>query len=310
MGYKPHMANTLGLDRIALADASAVEARAILQQALAQPSVDVFKKVASTMRAWAWKALTSRRSDSELADWHDLLRRLATRANDVDQKLAARFEMLAELIHESIASAEISDPKFVLQRSHTRKMLTLLAEAPDKRLERSELGTQLGLQQANLTRVINMLVDAGLVIKSMDGKRLVVEITRAGEHEAARLTPSHSPLSVDDYQSVQRLVHELIQEALSRHFAHGPLSFHDPHLMPLPAIRPIDPALPAGAIYSLRMATDRHVFVVKASSYPNKLTYVDRLAKAFPDQPNNPALAHSMLPSPAFLAFKHQADDA
>ncbi|WP_152016490.1 MULTISPECIES: hypothetical protein [unclassified Bosea (in: a-proteobacteria)] len=300
------MANTLGLDRIALADASAVEARAILQQALAQPSVDVFKKVASTMRAWAWKALTSRRSDSELADWHDLLRRLATRANDVDQKLAARFEMLAELIHESIASAEISDPKFVLQRSHTRKMLTLLAEAPDKRLERSELGTQLGLQQANLTRVINMLVDAGLVIKSMDGKRVVVEITRAGEHEAARLTPSHSPLSVDDFLSVQRI----IQEEISRQFAHGYLPFHDPHSLPLPNVRPADPPTPAGAIIGLRIATDRHVFVVKASSYPNKLTYVDCLAKAFPDQPNNPALAHSMLPSPAFLAFKHQADDA
>lgn len=172
------------LDRIALADVTSAEARAILQNVLGQPSADAWANVARSMRAWVWKALTSRRSDGELSDWHGLLYQLAARAAEVDQKLAARFEVLAELVHESIASADISDPKLVLQRSHARKALSLLAGAPDQRLERGELATQLGLQGENLTRIVNMLIDAGLVTQAIDRQQVVIEITRSGErHE-------------------------------------------------------------------------------------------------------------------------------
>ena len=191
MGYKADMANITELTRIALADASATEARQIIQGLLkADASPDSYGKIATALRAWIWKTLTSRRHDGELADWHDMLRRLARRASDFDQGMAARFQILSELIHESIVSPDIADPKSVLQRSHVRKALEHLAVADDGRMERSDLGSALSLQQANLTRIINMMVASGLVIKTSEGRRVIVELTHAGKQEARALGTS------------------------------------------------------------------------------------------------------------------------
>ncbi|HEV2553636.1 MAG TPA: hypothetical protein VGV17_07760 [Bosea sp. (in: a-proteobacteria)] len=174
---------THDLDRIALADVEIEEARSILQRALTQVSDKLAPSIGIALRAWVWKALTSRRSDTELEEWHGLFEQVRARLAAVDAKVSARIGVLSELIYESIAAADISDPKLVLQRSHTRQLLTLLTSDPNGRLERSHLKRKLGLQEANLTRVINMLVDAGLVIKIIDGKRVSVEITRSGEKE-------------------------------------------------------------------------------------------------------------------------------
>lgn len=175
------------LDRIALGDAPIEEARRILQAALTGATTGSAEAIAASLRAWTWKALTSRRIDQELEGWYELLRRVAARLTDLDPRQATRVELLAELIHESIISADMSSADFVLQRSHTRAMLALVASAHDGRMDREQIGNRLSLQQANLTRVLNMLVAAGLVSKTTEGKRVIVEITRSGQREAERL---------------------------------------------------------------------------------------------------------------------------
>lgn len=183
------MTTSQDLDRIASADVTVEEARSILQDVLKRKNAAQTKGVDRALRAWVWKTLTSRRSDPELEDWHGLFEQVRIRVADTDAECAARISILGELIYESIASGDISDPKLVLQRSHTREILELLVAASGGRLERSSLKESLGLQEANLTRVINMLVDAGLVSKLIEGKRVIVEITKAGEREIRALIP-------------------------------------------------------------------------------------------------------------------------
>lgn len=142
-----------GLNRIALADADIKEARAILQSALDGMTPDLAHEVGIALRAWVWKALTSRRSDQELTEWHGLFEQVRARLTPINAMAAERVAVLSELIYESIASADISDPELVLQRSHARKLLALLLTAPDLRRDRSWLEPQLGLPQANLTRM-------------------------------------------------------------------------------------------------------------------------------------------------------------
>lgn len=195
------MANITELTRIALADANATEARQIIQSLLrADASSEAYGKIATALRAWIWKTLTSRRHDSELANWHDMLRRLSVSVRGTDQNLATRFQLLSELVHESIVSPEIADPKSVLRRSHVRKALELLTVADDGRMERSDLGIALSLQQANLTRIINMLVASGLVIKTSEGRRVIVELTHAGKQEAHALLSTPQTAAKPQYR--------------------------------------------------------------------------------------------------------------
>jgi len=228
MGYKADMANTNELTRIALADANATEARQIIQGLLkADASPEAYGKIATALRAWIWKTLTSRRHDGELADWHDMLRRLARRARDFDQGMAARFQILSELVHESIVSPDVADPKSVLQRSHVRKALEQLAVAADGRMERSDLGSVLLLQQANLTRIINMMVASGLVIKTSEGKRVIVELTHAGKQEARALaTHAEVVVSATD-KLVLRVVR--LEAAIAKPRESGPFGVREKH---------------------------------------------------------------------------------
>lgn len=177
-----------GLDRIAMGDAVVAEAASILQSALQDPKNALAIVVA--LRAWTWKALTNRRQDRALVDWHGLIERVGARLQAVDPKFAAQAEILSQLVYESIASSDISDVNFVLQRSHVRQGLAILSGAKDGKVLVAKLASDMRLTRTNGTRIANMMVAAGLATLDAEGDDATLEITRSGEAVAGGLVES------------------------------------------------------------------------------------------------------------------------
>src|SRR3978361_854786 len=96
-----------GLNSIARAEASAVQARETLLAVLGQPSEDRWQDASLALRAFAWKALAQRRRAPELREWDDLLCAAATlMAQQGQPALAERLTALHELLSESVAVSE------------------------------------------------------------------------------------------------------------------------------------------------------------------------------------------------------------
>ena len=67
------MAQGVGLNDIASADASPAQAREALLAIFGQPTPDLLRDVYLALRAWVWKALDQRRRNSVLRAWNDIL---------------------------------------------------------------------------------------------------------------------------------------------------------------------------------------------------------------------------------------------
>lgn len=176
-----------GLSRIALNHATSFEARVILQSALEDDSAERMEEICQALRSWTWKVLVERRDDPGMVDWHEILRRVAGRIQERHPLRAAALDMLSQLVHESIASADISTPALVLQRSQNRRILGMLDIAPGGLLPMGELERELSIPSTNVTRLVNMLLAAGLVTKTTRQACVTIEITRKGQTEVAAM---------------------------------------------------------------------------------------------------------------------------
>jgi len=171
----------IGLNEIARDDASPAEARDVLLSIFGQPTPDLLNDAYLALRSWVWKALDQRRRDSELRDWNDMLSATATlMANNGQPSLAERLRALSELVSESINVAETFGASDITKRQHVTKALGFLAESGGA-ANRSDIGRHLGLEQANLTRVLNMMSAAGLVERSKIGRESLFALLRAGQ---------------------------------------------------------------------------------------------------------------------------------
>ena len=177
-----------GLNSIARAEASAAQARETLLAVLGQPSEELLQDAYLALRAFAWKALDQRRRDPELREWDDLLCAAATlMAQQGQPALAERLTALHELLSESVAVSETLAAQDITRRQHVAEVLDLLASKGGQ-ANRSAIGAQLSLGQANLTRVLNLMSAAGLIERTTLGKEAVFSLSRGGlDAQHARL---------------------------------------------------------------------------------------------------------------------------
>jgi DNA-binding MarR family transcriptional regulator len=174
------MAQGVSLNGIASADASPAQAREVLLSIFGQPTPDLLRDVYLALRAWVWKALDQRRRDSDLRAWNDSLGAASTlMAQHGQPSLGERITALHELLSESIGVGETLGAVDVTQRQHVAEVLDFLA-ASGGQANRSAIGERLGLGQANLTRVLNLMSMAGLVERSRLGKEAIFALSRAG----------------------------------------------------------------------------------------------------------------------------------
>lgn len=176
-----------GLAQLRVGELSVEEARTLLQHILVEQRASCDPNaVYSALRGWTGRALRGSASSANFREWYNLVRAVGAQLGSDDSEWSVRFTVLAELIYERAGMAETMTPEMVLSRRHARALLAALAASEWHQLARDELGKRLGLEQANLTRVCTMLVDAGLVSRHADGRAVSLILTSAGAAVAPR----------------------------------------------------------------------------------------------------------------------------
>lgn len=166
------------LERIETFDSDVDAARSTLVAALESADEEMHEEVYAALRGWTGRALRSSLSGADLRAWHGLLEGVAARMGEVEWRV--RVDVLVELLYERAGMAENRTREAVTKRRHAPEILLLLASQPAGAIDRTALVDRLGLGQANLTRVCNLLADAGLVRRHVDGRNVRFEITATG----------------------------------------------------------------------------------------------------------------------------------
>ena len=177
--WKPGM-STVSLNGIARADASPAQARETLFAIFDQPNPALLCDVYLALRAWVWKTLDQRRRDTELGDWNDILDAASSLMKQHGQQvLGERISTLHELISESIAVGERLPASDVTRRQHVSRALHFLAEQGGK-ANRSTIGAKLGLVEADLTHVLNLMLEASLIERTTLVQEAAFALSRTG----------------------------------------------------------------------------------------------------------------------------------
>lgn len=138
--------------------------------------------------SWIWQSLSARRSDDELREWHGLMQDLAFRADNAGEAgIAERMHALTDVLTLAIRASDRPNATEVLKRAHVPALLRILAKEVSHPMPRSSLLSQSGLQSANLSRLLSLLVTAGLVDRSQSGKEAQFALTAQGIKAAASL---------------------------------------------------------------------------------------------------------------------------
>jgi predicted transcriptional regulator len=178
------------LSKLALLETGELDVRAarkLVAEILAvRTDADAGADIYASFRTWVGRLLRSSAGGDDLRAWYNLLKATGAQFRGELSEWSVRLGVLGELVFERVAMAETRDQDQVLSRRHTRAILNELLAAPGWRMGRAELRTRLGLEQANLTRVCTMLMDAGLVSRAEDGRSVSFALTADG---AARARP-------------------------------------------------------------------------------------------------------------------------
>lgn len=176
------------LERIALGYSNAAEARMTLSEALGDMSSESIQRIYASLRAWSWKALNERRRDEDLRHWYDILKRTASFLRERHPAYAERVQVLHELLYESISVSETLPIQEIIKRLYVKEIIRTLARSTIKQVPRGRLRFLLDLKEANLSRVINLMLASGLLDRAMRGREALFRLTKLGTEVAEQLT--------------------------------------------------------------------------------------------------------------------------
>ncbi|PWW02201.1 hypothetical protein DFR52_102869 [Hoeflea marina] len=144
--------------------------------------------VYAALRDLVWKKLIGRDFGSELGEWHSALAQTeALLREQMQPSVADKVLVLAELLAASARHAKLHPQDEILQRKHVRAILALLARN-DNSAPRSMIARELGLADANLSRVLGIMAMAGLVRRVRNGKEAVYVLEVAGSNAHWQVT--------------------------------------------------------------------------------------------------------------------------
>ncbi|MGJ3262435.1 MAG: helix-turn-helix transcriptional regulator [Salinarimonas sp.] len=189
------MSTTITLDDIRAGVADAHDAWPLLQRRLSEGGRAAAAEIYDALKSWVWRAIRGNRPRDELIAWQRQCRRVSVRLGETEPALAARIAALSEMLFISVHFAETNPAEEVLRRKHVGEILTLLRATNTGVLRRDELVDALQIGQSNLTRVLDLMERAGLVLRERAGGECRVmlpaeERTRmrgSGRDEARRL---------------------------------------------------------------------------------------------------------------------------
>ncbi|MCZ4267464.1 helix-turn-helix domain-containing protein [Rhodobacteraceae bacterium G21628-S1] len=218
------MTNTL--ESIARGEIDAVTARSEIDRHI-EVTRD-FAKLYSVLLRWTWLALSERRTDDDLRQWHRLILDVSARAGQgkclsasaqsglggTSAHLTERLRALSDMIRVSIGMQMRPDKARLLTRAHVPAILQALYDRQNEAVARFDLLQAVELKTANLSRILALLVLEGLVERQADGRTARFRITgegirhlldHNGRNEASvRTNRSTSSVSVPQKQFLTR----------------------------------------------------------------------------------------------------------
>lgn len=173
------------LERLEIGALDAREARVLLREALAvSRNADMAHVIYASLRSWTGRMLRSSAASDDLREWYNLFLAIGSQFRGELGEWAIRIDVLSQLVSERVGMAETRTSTLVLSRKHVSAMLGELAASDKGCLGRTELLERLGLEQANLTRVATLLLDAGMIVRREEGRNVSFELTSLGRTHA------------------------------------------------------------------------------------------------------------------------------
>ncbi len=166
-------------------------AEALRGVALDEPTADAVDYV---FRHQVVRLLQRRAGREALEPWVEVIRSASATARRAlagsDTPWAARWRAFAAILESRLAAMDAQDPVAVLGRAHVAEVLRTVRGRPG--IPQHVLGDLLGLQKANLTRVLNLAEANELIERRTLGRenQLFVGPNAPPEHAAAE--PAHA----------------------------------------------------------------------------------------------------------------------
>lgn len=153
-----------GLEQISRGEKSPSEATAEIKAAIAEGTADAV--ICAALTTFVWRALTERRRDVELREWHrvtlDAEHALYQRSGSNETVTSGRLESLADLIRISIHMSDGPSRDGFTPRYHEKEAYDFLLKADDY-VDRDLIQKELSLQTANLSAILMNLVIHGFI---------------------------------------------------------------------------------------------------------------------------------------------------
>ncbi|ADG11038.1 helix-turn-helix domain-containing protein [Caulobacter segnis] len=204
-------------DYIASGDASPAEALAVIREAGDMAGKAYGQRVYIALKAVTVRRLTSRRADDASA-WIDVIRQSSALLKARGETLVGeRLLVLSDMAADWARTCKVHDIKSLLERPHVLSILQALHEAGG-RAKRADLARQLGIGDANFSRILGALEAVGLILRDRRKER-TIGLTEEGARLAAerfgllsQIKPVGAALVGRSVESVLKDVKRLVKD--------------------------------------------------------------------------------------------------
>ncbi|WP_189486141.1 helix-turn-helix transcriptional regulator [Asticcacaulis endophyticus] len=192
------------LNELSTGDLDIRKAREVVHKAI-EVGDEMLQRIYTALRGLAWRMIRAREVPADLPEWHDVCTHAAAMIRFKGREdIAERIETLAELIAQTSRFNDFQPLDEVLGRLHVAQILKTLARHKGK-AKRSVLAKASDLGDANLSRVIAVLIAHGLVERQRSGKEAVLSLTSASRQILHRIGVQASSRPAADQPLVSEL---------------------------------------------------------------------------------------------------------
>jgi|GEM_PF-4138850 len=141
--------------------------------------VDAKEIVYERLRSVVFHLLSGREGGTQLNEWAETINRVRGLISLKDSSFSERFVSLGDLLEQADNFKSIHSFEQIKKRKHVVELLKSAGQSADG-VDRKLLAKQLGLGDANLSRILSNLVSAGIVEREPCGREIRVKLTDAG----------------------------------------------------------------------------------------------------------------------------------
>lgn len=164
-------------------------AAALVDEVVDNAMHDQLKVLYAALRTCVWRLLDSRQRGARLEGWLNVINHASGRLAAVDSVLGLKLSAYTELLHSSLVQSELERRKEPLRRKHVREIVLCVFRSGGEAAKK-DLLKELGLKEANLTRLMGPLTDRGWFERKQVGREVSYRLTEKGRRECSDFLPS------------------------------------------------------------------------------------------------------------------------